>query len=74
MQLIEHHLLFVVVTFIVGTVPYKVHIHNKSGKKGKYTLKLTASLWQFTYTKQDWYLRIVGIQLLSRRIRDDLDK
>ncbi len=74
MSLIEHNLPFFVVALVVGIIPHKVLVGKNPSKRKGYHIELEAHLWQFTCREQEWCLRITGISLLSRRIRDDLDK
>ena len=70
MPLIDHNVLFFVFALIVGSIPHKIHVCNKSnGQKGR-NMEVEAYFWHFIYKNQEFHLHIIGVYLLSRRIID----
>ena len=69
LSLIEHHLLFFVGAVIIGIIPYKVRVCKKSSKRKGWAVELEAYLWHFKWTEQEWHLHIIGVRLLSQRMR-----
>lgn len=71
MGCIDHQMILCIL-LIFGMIPYQISVQSKPNMRKGRTLKLTATLWQLTYTGREWCLRIVGLQLLNRRCIDDL--
>jgi hypothetical protein len=74
LSVIEHNLLFSIVSLIVGMIPYKVHVRKRSSKRKGCNIELEAYLWQFARTEQGWSLHITGVHLMNKKKRDKLDK
>ncbi len=74
LSVIEHNLLFFIVSLVVGMIPYKVHVRKKSSKWKGCNIELEAYFWQFARTEQGWSLHMTGVRLLNKKMRDKLDK